>query len=106
MSSAAVREVGEAQRALSRALDAGSPQDIGAATEALARAVQSLRAAGAWHATPELKALVRQAMREGEGARVRVRYLAEHGRVRLARLQALTGRAPVGYGRDGRHRAV
>jgi hypothetical protein len=107
MSLAAVSALGDAQAALSRAMDGGRVADVEAATVALARALAEVEAVGAWAATPELKALVRRALREGEAARIRTRYLSEHGRQRLARLQSLTGRGgTIGYGRDGRYRAV
>ena len=103
MTSAAVEGVGEAQRALAAALDAGTANDVHAATQRLARAVEAVRAAGAWHPTPELKALLTRAIADGEAARIRTRYLADHARTRLDKLQALTGRASPGYGRTGRY---
>jgi hypothetical protein len=107
MSLAAVAALGDAQAALSRAMDNGRVAEVEAATAALARALAAVQAVGAWSDTPELKALVRRALRQGEGAGIRTRYLAEHGRQRLARLHALTGRGgAIGYGRDGRHRAA
>ena len=106
MSVAAVARVGAAQGALSALLDRGSPAEIEAAIAPLTQALAALHAVGAWHAPPELKATLGEALRAGEGARVRTRYLAEHGRNRLARLLALKGRAPVGYGRNGRYRAI
>jgi len=105
MSLAAVTALGDAQAALSRAMDAGGAADVEQATVVLARALAAVQAVGAWSDTPELKALVRRALKEGEGARIRTRYLADHSRQRLARLQTLTGRGgAIGYGRDGRFR--
>lgn len=106
MSEAVVTRLAEAQRALARALDEGGAAEIDAATQVLARALEAVRGIGAWQPTPELRAAVRRAMQEGEGARIRTRYLAEHGRVKLSRLQALTGRGTIGYGRNGLYRAA
>ena len=103
MTSALVEAVGEAQRSLATALDAGSAQDVHAATDRLARAVQAIRAAGGWRPTPELKTLLTRALAEGEAARIRTRYLAAHTRLRLDRLQALTGQGSTRYGRTGRY---
>lgn len=97
----------DASRALARALDEGGAAEVEAATVTLARLLESVRAVGAWQPTPELRAAIRRALAEGEAARIRTRYLAEHGRQRLARLQQLTGRGgAIGYGRDGRFRAA
>ena len=106
MNAAAIDRVADAHGALADALDHGSANEIQAATERLARAVQDVRASGGWHATPELRDRLKRALAAGEAARIRTRYLAEHGRTRLERLQALTGRAQIGYGRDGRYRAA
>lgn len=106
MSGQVVARVAAAHRALGTALETGSASEIEAATHALSQALTALRAVCAWHAAPELKGVLVQALREGEGARVRARYLAEHGRNRLERLLALRGRAPVGYERTGRYRAI
>lgn len=107
MSQAAIERVADAQRALAHALDQGSAADIQAATETLARAVQALGGTGGWHVTPELRVQLRRALAAGEAARIRTRYLAEHGRTRLERVQALTGRgSQVGYGRNGQYRAA
>lgn len=106
MSQASVERLAEASHALAQALDSGGATEIDDATQHLARALEQVRSVGAWQPTPELKAAIRRALQEGEAARIRTRYLAEHGRVRLARLQALTGRGTIGYGRDGRYRAA
>lgn len=106
MSEAAVLRLAEAQRVLARALDSGGADAIDAAAQSLARTLETVRGIGAWHPTPELRTAIGRALREGEGARIRTRYLAEHGRVKLSRLQALTGRGTIGYGRDGRYRAA
>ena len=106
MTPEAIDRVADAHRALADALDRGSANAIQAATDRLARAVQEVRAGGGWHATPELRDRLKRALAAGEAARIRTRYLAEHGRTRLERLQALTGRARIGYGRDGRYSAA
>jgi len=95
----------DAQRALIDALDHGDPSSIESRTTEYATCVARVRAAGAWHAAPELRARVDEARALADAARTRVNVLADRTRQRLALLTGMQGRpARIGYGRNGRLR--
>ncbi len=98
MSDAALDELIARGHALVAALDADDAPAIEAATTAFRAALEPLRSA----ARDPAKA--REALAVTEAARVRVACLADVTRARLARIAAMTGRAPRAqtYGRSGR----
>ncbi|MDB5690107.1 MAG: hypothetical protein JWL91_1983 [Sphingomonas bacterium] len=104
MSLPALDRLATAQARLVTALSHGDIAEIEDASRALAREVDQVRNIAVWHATPELKARATGAVRLAEGARLRLGYLADHGRRRLQMLLGLSGRSAAGYGRDGRIR--
>ncbi|MDB5718487.1 MAG: hypothetical protein JWM38_1914 [Sphingomonas bacterium] len=106
MSIAAIDRLTVAQLALIHALDQGDVAAIESATTALDQAVQQARTVAGWQTTPELESGVRQSLQASEAARVRVGYLADRSRRLLQALLGLSGRLPLGYGRNGRYRAA
>jgi hypothetical protein len=87
-------QLATAQSRLMAALSNGDVAGIQAASQALAREVDQVRNVPVARAKPELK----------EGARLRLGYLADHGRHRLQMLLRLTGRSAAGQSRNVRIR--
>lgn len=89
MSLTALDQLAVAQSRLVAALGNGDVADIRAASQALAREVDQVRKVADGRATAELK----------EGTRLRLGYLADHGRRRLQTFLRLTSRSATSQGR-------
>lgn len=106
MSLAALDGLIATERRLIAALDGDDPARIERATTDYANALTQVRAAGGWHATPEVAERAREAMALANLARTRVNILADLTRQRLGLLARAAGRElGIGYRRDGRLRS-
>lgn len=105
MSEAAVSALVEAEQALIAALDRDEIEPLETAVRAFARAVEDVKAAGAWRATPDISEKIRHALALAEAAATRVNFLSDSNRQRLDMLSNAAG-APraAGYTRHGRMR--
>jgi uncharacterized coiled-coil protein SlyX len=104
VSTAALEALISEQKALIAALDSDDVEAIAQHTAGVDEALVRIRALTPRFSSSEAKALVEEAMRLADAARVRVNVLADLTSRRLARLAAATGKgnaAPT-YGRDGR----
>lgn len=104
MSTAALEALIGEQKALIAALDADDVDAIAHHTAGVDDALVRIRALAPRFTGSEDKALVEEAMRLADAARVRVNVLADMTSRRLARLAATTGKGnatPI-YGRSGR----
>lgn len=91
------------EEALIAALDAGDLGGLEQAVHGLRGALSDLAAVGGWHAHPELKIRLSQALRLAEAAGGRVNYLADDNRRRIDRFAAIAGQPRAqAYGRTGR----
>lgn len=80
----------ECQSELIAALDSGDIVAIETATQAMAAAVESVRAQDAWHEPSALEQL-NYAMKQTQAARIRVNYLADWTRQKIDRFSELRG---------------
>lgn len=104
MSTAALEALIAEQKALIAALDSDDVDAIALHTNGVDEALVRIRAVPARFTASEAKALVEEAMRLADAARVRVNVLADMTSRRLERLAATTGKgnATPTYGRNGR----
>jgi len=103
MSAAALDGLIAHEEALIAALDAGDLGGLEQAVHALRGALSNLVAVGGWHASPDLKIRLSQALRLAEAAGGRVNYLADDNRRRIDRLASVVGQPRAqAYGRTGR----
>ncbi|WP_380872543.1 hypothetical protein [Sphingomonas sp. DBB INV C78] len=77
---------------------------IEAMSAAFNDATIAVRNAGGWHATPDLKARVAEAMAQTEAARLRCAYYGDAARRRLEGLAGLGANVTpaIAYGRQGK----
>ncbi len=104
MSTAPLEALIREQRALIAALDADDVDAIARHTAGMDEVLVRIHALGPRFTGSEAKALVEEAMRLADAARVRINVLADMTARRLSRLAAVTGKgnaAPT-YGRNGR----
>lgn len=88
--------------ALIGALDADDVAAIEVAAAELLNAVQAVKAhAPGWRDVPGARERARSLFEQTEAARIRVNFLTDRNRRRLAAVQALRGEAPAIYGRTG-----
>lgn len=102
MSDTALQQLDDAQAALIAALDAHDLGAIDAANNAVAHAVEQVRAAGGWRDRPGLRDDLIRILRSAEAARGRVNALADSNRRDLDKLISLGGTPRAwAYGRRG-----
>jgi len=105
MSEAAVTALIDAEEALIDALDRDEIESLETAVRAFGRAVEVVRAAGAWHARPELPDKIKHALKLAEAAGARVNFLSDRNRRRLDMLNGAAGKpCATAYTRHGRMR--
>ncbi|KQX26121.1 MULTISPECIES: hypothetical protein [unclassified Sphingomonas] len=105
MNERAVEDLIASSEALIAALDAHDIDAIETALPAFGRSVEALGAPGDWTTSPGVRARLEEAMRLADGARARVRYLADRTQQRIDMLAVAAGRfdcTPATYGRPGR----
>jgi len=102
MSDAALQQLDDAQTALIAALDAHDLAAIDAANNAVASAIEDVRAAGGWRDRPGLRDDLIRILRSAEAARGRVNALGDANRRDFDRLISLGGTPQAwAYGRRG-----
>ena len=105
MSDHALNALIAAETAIIAALDADDIVAIEAALPILGEAVSGLKAHRSWQPTPGLLDRLRTALTLADGARVRLRYLADRKQRQLDLLATAAGRfdhAPATYARPTR----
>lgn len=107
MSEAALDEAERVGAVFLGALDGGDAAALEAAVAGLAAAMDKVRARQDWRRDPALRAQAERILAQTEAARVRVNFLTDLTRRRLAAVQALRGEADAAtYGRDGRQHSI
>lgn len=102
MNEAVVDRLIESSAALIAALDSHDIDAIENALPAFGMSVGQVKSIGAWERSPELSERVAQALALADGARTRVRYLADRTRQQIDLLATAAGRfdcAPAAYAR-------
>jgi hypothetical protein len=102
VSEAAVDRLIASSEAFVAALDAHDIDAIEQALPALDESVRQLKSSGGWQRSPELSARLARALALADGARTRVRHLADRNRQQLDLLARAAGRfdcTPATYGR-------
>lgn len=105
MTDAVVESLILSSEALIAALDTQDIDAIEAALPALGRSVEALDTLDRGNLSPERRARLEEAMRLADGARTRVRYLADRARQQIDMLAVAAGRfdcTPATYDRSGR----
>nr|WP_047169465.1 hypothetical protein [Sphingomonas sp. Y57] len=105
MSHSVVDDLILSSEALIAALDTHDIDAIEAALPALARSVAALDTIDRARLSPQLRARLEEAMHLADGARARVRYLADRTRQQIDLLAVAAGRfdcTPATYGRPDR----
>ncbi len=105
MNEAAVDGLIGSSEALIAALDSHDLEAIEAALPAFGRSVEAIRAPGEWKLSPGVRARLEEALRLADGARARVRYMADRTQQRIDLLAVAAGRfdcTPATYSRPGR----
>lgn len=105
MNDAAVDGLIGSSEALIAALDSHDIEAIEAALPAFGRSVEAIRTPGDWTPSPGVRARLEEALRLADGARARVRYMADRTQQRIDLLAVAAGRfdcTPATYSRPGR----
>lgn len=105
MNDATIDSVITSSEALIAALDAHDVDAIEAALPPFGESIKALKAVGAWEGSPRLSARLVEAMKLADGARARVRYLADRTQQQIDMLATAAGRfdaVPATYARPGR----
>lgn len=92
MTASAIELLIEAQSDLIAALDSGNVAAIENSTQAMAAAVEKVRAQDAWRDTADLPKLD-YAMKQSQAARMRINYLSDWTRQKIDRLFEIRGGA-------------
>jgi hypothetical protein len=92
MTASAIELLIEAQSDLIAALDSGNVAAIEDSTQAMAAAVEKVRAQDAWRDTADLPKLD-YAMKQSQAARMRINYLSDWTRQKIDRLFEIRGGA-------------
>lgn len=90
MTASAIELLIEAQSDLIAALDSGNVAAIENSTQAMAAAVEKVRAQDAWRDTADLPKLD-YAMKQSQAARMRINYLSDWTRQKIDRLFEIRG---------------
>lgn len=105
MNEAAVDGLIGSSEALIAALDSHDLEAIEAALPAFGRSVEAIRGPSEWKLSPGVRARLEEALRLADGARARVRYMADRTQQRIDLLAVAAGRfdcTPATYRRPGR----
>lgn len=107
MSEIVLDRLTHAAEGLIDALDKGNAQAVEEATRRFSDAIDTVRAVGGWHGSPEIIEKLQHAMKLADAARARVNYLADINRRRFDMLCKAAGLdSPASaYDRRGRLRA-
>ena len=102
MTTAAIDRLIASSEALIAALDAHDIEAIETAIPAFGESVGHVRSSGGWERSPELSTRLAKAMALADGARARLRYLADRTQQRIDLLATAAGRfdcTPATYAR-------